>query len=757
MTRPPFVIHQYQAPGNRFIQELIELSFRKWPWFLAAQVVALGLCFLYLAHKQPIYQISAKILIKDPQKGVEEISAQREGHVPLPKKNIENEIEILRSSVLMKRVVDKLNLTVSYYASSLHDDWSGNTTMPFDIKFIEDTPLLYSKGLDLIYLPPNKIRIDDVEYAVGKPIKTAYGTFLISLRSPQPTKPQLCRLRFVTVKQKLEQLSKDLKIEVADKNSTVIQLSIEDVLPARGESILRQLLVEYSQASVLEKNKSAATALQLIDQRIEGLSADVNRIESQASSYKSAQKITDLSNQADYILRTAQDNDAQVNQVSIQLAILDDLEKSIKSRTGKRSITPATLGLQDEVLVGLIERLNQLEQERAELEKLTSEQNFLVKNLTNQIEESRMGIKENINTMRTMLTSTKQQLQNRNVTLESQIRTIPKQEQALIGIIRQQNIKSELYTYMLKKREEMALSIGAALSDNLVIDPPQSSSKPVKPVKAMVLGFFMLIGFACTLGVIAGIKIYNDRTEPKGGVSFTGNFPQDPLTHSLFVNNMRPSASSEQIRGLRANLQLMRGQSSQSMVLLIVSSISGDEKTLISQNLGASLALARSSTVLVEMDLHNSMLHREFGVPNDLGISDYLKGECPLDAIIKPIPGYDHLYLVPSGIVSGSPLEMISNPRLGNLLNALRDQFEFILVDTIPSSIISEAQLLAPFADTTLFVVNHDITPKNCLQVINYINKENRFPKPLIVLNDVPGGSSYDPKYIHEQMSYNSS
>lgn len=753
MNRPPVVIHQFQTSENFFFQDLLRWSFQKWYWFLLALVTSMGLGFAYITYKQPVYQISAKLLIKDPQKGVEEISTQREGQTLLPKKNIENEIEVLHSSSLMNRVVEKLNLTVRYYDPKQVGNWEIYEPMPFDIEIIKASPSLYSEELKIYFPTSNTVRVDNVEYPVGKSIQTTFGTLLISPKQLSDNKDRLFSLRFVPVKQRVEQLLKGLKIEAAGKNASVVQLTVEDVLPIRGEAILTQLLEEYRQAVVLDKNEVAATTMHFIDQRIQGLSADVIRVEKEVESYKSTQKITDLSNQADYILKTVQDNDAQVNQVTIQLATLDDLEKYIKNQIGKRGIASATLGLEDKVLIGLIERLSQLEQERDELEKLTSDQNFLVKNLTNQINASRLSIQENIQTRRTMLISSKEQLQNRNASLESQIRAIPQQERALIDITRQQNVKNELYTYMLKKREEMALSLGAALSDNVIIDSPQSSSDPIKPVKSLVLGFFGLIGLLCPLGIIAGRKIFNKRigqrkdVEGQTVVPILAEIIQDPLAQSMVVGSAHHSIISEQIRGLRANLLQMQSQASQSLTLLITSSISGEGKTFLSQNLGASLALANFPTVLVEMDLRNPRLRKEFDMSDELGISDYLKGECELEAIIHPIPGYDQLYLVPSGSISSAPDELICNPELGKLMNVLKQRFTFVLIDTPPIGIISDAQLLAPYADITLYVVRYNITPKNCLKVINYINEENRFPKPWIVLNAVPEDASFHLNY----------
>ncbi|GAB2553400.1 GumC family protein [Spirosoma aerophilum] len=762
MTHSPAVIHQIQEPKNLFFEDLISRSLQKWYWFLVALVISTSLGYLFILYKQPVYQINAKLLIKDQQSGVEEINSFKESQPVSPKKNIENEIEVLHSSFLMKRVVEKLNLPIHYYEVNSLVNREVYEGIPFTIKVIKATPLIYDKAIEISLTATNTVRIDSLEYPIQQEIQTNIGTLLISANQSNSTKNRPLKVRFVPIEQQVLELLQKLKIEHIGKNSSVIQLTIEDVIPSRGEAILTQLLKEYKQAALLNRNELMASSLNFIDLRVQGLSADVARLEQQVESYKTTHNITDLSNQADYTLKTMQDNDAQINQVAIQLANLDDLEKYIKNQTGKQGIAPAIFGLQDKVLLGLIERLGQLERERADLEKLTSDQNFLVQNLVSQIKSTRLNIQENIQTMRVMLSSSKQQLVSRNNLLETKIRNIPQQERTLIDITRQQAIKNELYTYLLKKREETTVALGATLSDNLIIDLPQSTLTPTKPVKPLVFGFFILIGFVCPVLVIAGQKILNKRihqrrdVEEQTIVPILGELVRYPSTKSLVITHTENSIISEQIRSLRANLQLMQSQTSESLVLLTTSSISGEGKTFLSQNLGASLALANFPTVLVEMDLRNPRLHQALGLSNKKGISDYLKGECELDEILQPIPGYDQFFLVPSGLAGSSAAELLCTPRLGQLLNLLKQRFAFVLIDTPPVGIISDAQLLAPFADITLFVVRHDITPKNCIKIINCLNEEKRFPKPLIVLNAVPEDALYHLNYSYKYTHYSS-
>ena len=756
MTHSPVVIHQVQETENFFFEDLVTRCLHFWYWFLATLTISMGLGYLYIVHKQPVYQIHAKLLIKDQQKGVEEINAIKQIQPISPKKIIEDEIEILHSSVLMKRVVEKLNLAVHYYKPNGLLSWEVFEETPFSVKVIKATPLLYAKPIEISFTAPNIIHIDGVMYPVGTVIKTVFGTLQISSDHLSAIKNQSFNVHFVPVENEVLQLLDDLKVESVNKNSSVVQLSINDVISARGEMILTQLFKEYSQAAILDKSELAANTLHFIDQRIQNLSADVVRVEKNLEDYKTNHKITDLSNEADYALKTMQDNDAKINEITIQLTTLNDLEKYINSQKGKGSTTPAILGLQDKVLISLIERITRLEQERSELEKLTSDQNFLVQNLTDQIKAGRLNVLDNIRTMRTMFLSSEKQLLTRNALLETQIRGIPQKERKLVDITRQQAVKNELYTYMLKKREETAVSLGASFSNSHIINPPQSTINPVKPVKSLVFGFFMLMGLVCPIIVIAGQKILNKRiyqrkdVEEQTSVPILGEIIRYPSSKPLVFTSTDHTIISEQIRGLRATFQLMQSQASKSLVLLTTSSISGEGKTFLSRNVGVSLALANFPTVLVEMDLRNPRLHKDFGIPNKVGISNYIKGECELDEIIHSVPGYDHLYLVPSGLATSSPAELLCSPRLAQLMNLLKQRFAFVIIDTPPIGIISDAQLLAPFADVTLFVVRHDITPKNCLKIIDDLNKEKRFPQPMIILNAVPEAASYRLGYSYK-------
>jgi uncharacterized protein involved in exopolysaccharide biosynthesis len=237
------------------------------------------------------------------------------------------------------------------------------------------------------------------------------------------------------------------------------------------------------------------TALRLI-------AGELTTVEKGVESYKSAQGITDLSSQAQVFLQTVKENDTQLNQANIQLGVIKDIERYVDSKTDGRGVAPATLGVSDPVLVGLIGKISELELQRDQLSRTTVPNNPILQSLESQIKATKTSLAENIQGIKQTLTSTQQKLRLTNRQLEGQIRTIPHKERALVNITRQQVIKNNLYTYLLEKREETALSYASAVADSRTIDPPRSGAKPIKPVKSTIYLLFGLLGINAAGGCL---------------------------------------------------------------------------------------------------------------------------------------------------------------------------------------------------------------------------------------------------------------
>ena len=318
-----------------------------------------------------------------------------------------------------------------------------------------------------------------------------------------------------------------------------------------------------------------------------------------------------------------------------------------------------------------------------------------------------------------------------------------------MNITRQQTIKNNLYTYLLQKREEMAVTFAAAVADSRIIDAAKSSTAPVKPVGVVIYALFGLIGLLVPTGVIAGRSALNNRVmrrvdvEQVTQVPILGEVTNKRHRDILVVAPHQRSVIAEQIRSIRTNLQGWTDETDRKQVMLFTSSMSGEGKSFVSLNLGASLAMMRQPTIILEMDMRMPRLHQMFDIDNSVGLSSYLNGEATLSEIIKPVPGHPNYFIIPSGPLPADPSELLHGPNVKQLLELLREQFQYILLDAPPIGIVTDAQIIAPYTDTTLFVIRHGLTPKHSLKLLDTLYREQRFQNLSIILNAVGGSEDY--------------
>lgn len=741
--------YQVVEPAGPSLQTYLLPYLRHWPWFVLSLALSLAGAYVFLLYKQPIYRIQASLLLQDEKRGSGQANPLKELETYSPKKVVENELEVLHSSTLMDRVVTNLHLDTRYYRKTSFGKREIYTESPVWLLVESGTPALYEKPLALSFPDSSSVRINDRTYPLNQRIKTPYGDLRVLTRDTVSKQTQPLIAQAMSHASAVGMYQANLKAEPTSKTSTVIHLTLDDAVPAKGEAILNSLINEYNQATIVDKNKVAANTLRFVENRLHMVSGELASVERNVEDYKSTQGITDLGTQSQSLLQTAQQNDAQLNQVKIQLAALNDLQTFLDNQSDKRGMTPATVGLDDQVLLKQIDQLSQLELTRDELKETTSDENPSLVRVENQIKATRNNIRQNIQTMKSQLTSSKDQYTAKNEELEGVIRTIPKQERTLMDITRQQTIKNDLYTYLLHKREELAVSFAAAISDSRTLDAAKSSLGPVKPVGVVIYALFGLVGLLLPTAAIAGKRTLNTRVTRRGDVEeltqvpILGEVMNKRHRDVLVVAPNNRSVIAEQIRTIRTNLQLGRHDSTESQVILFTSSISGEGKSFLSLNLGASLALLRQPTVILEMDMRMPRLHQRFDIDNSVGLSNYLNGETTLEEILKPVPGYPNYFIIPSGPLPPDPSELLSGPLLKVLLSTLREQFRFVIIDAPPVGVVTDAQVVAPYADSTLFVIRHGVTPRQSLKILDTLYREQRFQNMSIILNAVGSGDAY--------------
>jgi capsular exopolysaccharide synthesis family protein len=731
-----------------------------WKWFVLSFVslVLLGGGYLFVATPQ--YLIQASILIKDQKKmgGGSNMSASILEELDLfsSKKIVENEIEILRSYTLMEEVVKMLNLQVGYFARKGIKKKELYGDVPVKLEVVSPTDELYETSLQL-RLENGQIRINGQLYPLNTLITGHFGSIRIisndTLTAPWEMEKDI-EVIVSPLEKIIDRFREGLQVELSAKGTSVINLSLKTAVPQKGKDMLNQLIAVYNKAAIADKNNLAGITLNFIDKRLKLIEADLDSAEQDVEAYKLAQGITDISVEAQLFLQSVRQNDIEQNKVSIQLDVLKNIEQYVLSDEAKGT-TPATLGLSDPTLLSLIALLTEAETERTTAFHTMEPENPRIQALNEQVKTLKNNIIDNIKVLRRSLELTQESLKTETGRIEAMIQTIPKKERELVDKTRQKINKEQLYIYLLSKREETDISYASTVSDSRLIDAARSSFRPVEPRKGIVLLAFAFIGLLLPVGILWLIDVFEDKIsskeiiEKQTGIPIVGEISlMEHASKLISVNNK--NKYMEQFRTLRTNIEFMQAGGGLK-TLLITSSISGEGKSFLSANLAISLAAMGKKVVALGFDLRKPGLHKIFGLDNDEGLSNFLSGQTSIQQIIRKTEK-EHLDIVTCGHIPPNPQELLQEKLLSQLFDELKSIYDYIIVDTPPVGLVSDALLIDRYADVSLYIVRQNYTPKDRLTMINDLLATKKLKNAGIVVNGISEASWYG--YHHSYGSY---
>jgi tyrosine-protein kinase Etk/Wzc len=733
--------------------EIVITYLRNWRWYLLSLFICLGVAICYIKFSTPLYKIRTDLLIKDKK---ENVGGQNDLLKSLDlfssEKIIDNEVQILKSNTIIEKVIKDWNLQTQYFDTEGVKEKELYSNLPYEVELINPSSVAYSTTLSFQLISDNEVSVNGRNVKLDTILNTEAG--LLRLRK-KPGSGQYYKktisVRFKDIDDLLLQYSLDLKIDPISKQGTVLIITLQDAIPQRGEDFLNNLIIEYNRAAIEDKNKVTSTTLSFITDRIKKLSEELASVEKNVESYKSNNKITDISSQSQLFLESVKENDAELNKVQIELNVLQNLEKSLNSLQEPIKL-PSMLGIEDPTLLGQVSKLGEAELKKESLLQTATESNPIVRSYTDQINLLKQSINTSVQNLKRGLQITQQHLQAQNSQFESTIQQVPSKERGLLDVMRQQEIKNGLFTYLLQKREETAMSLASAVADSRIIDYAKSSKYPVKPVNSIIYLIFFLAAMAIPTAIIYIRRLLSYKVVRRTDVAKITDTPilaevsfaDDP--DLLLVISKPRSMVAEQIRALRTNLQFIIPDESQK-VILFTSSISGEGKSFISLNLGASIATTGKKVIILELDLRKPKLHTSLNIVNESGLSNYLIGKAELKDIIKEIEMQENYFIIPCGPIPPNPAELIANGEIAKLIESLKKDFDYIILDAPPVGIVTDAQILSSCANTTLFIVRHNYTAKNHIHSVDEYYRTKKFNNLNIILNSVDLQIGYGSSY----------
>jgi tyrosine-protein kinase Etk/Wzc len=763
---------EYMKAGMKKEDSLIIQIWNKffpyWPLFVILVVISIVGAWTYLKYATPLYQASASILIKDENKGGDESKLTESLDYLSSKKIVENEIEVLRSKSLLKKVIKKLNLYASVYEEGKFKPQLAYGTTPVKIEYRNIDTLTRRKKIYFTYNEVSReVIINGKKIPTNEWFTTEIGVlrFIPNANYKKNNNPLFFTL--TEVNDVVKNLSSKLNVATVSKLSSIVTLSVQDESPARAEDILKGVLAGYNEILANEKTNLASNTATFVDERLRNVEHDLDSIERKIQQYKSNRGAVDISTQGQLFLQNVSSNDQKLSDINMQLAVLKQVQDYVLSKNDAGGIVPSTLGVSDPLLTQLLNKLYDAELEYEKLKKTTAENNPVLVSVSDEINKIKPNILENIESQQKSLIASKNNLNSTNGAYSSQMHAIPQKEKELVEISREYSTKSSIYNFLLQKREESALSYSANTVNNRVVDDPLASPIPVSPKKGLVYLISIVVAFAMAAAIVIGKELLNRKILYRSEIESLTSSPIiaeiafEKMNNPLVIFPGKRGLVAEQFRKLRASLNYM-GINGEKKKILITSTISGEGKSFIAANLGLTLAIAGKKVVLLELDLSNPSLSNKLEVEEEKGLTSYLQGQTEPDYIIRRTEANSNLYIIPSGDLPHNPSELIMNGKVEELLAYLEDKFDYIIVDTAPVSALSDAYILSPLCDSTLYIVRHNHTPKAAMQRFDENNKINELKNVMILFNGVqPRGFSnstygYDQNYGYYDNNFKS-
>lgn len=755
MNTQQLVYTPYTETGeeHKSLREVFTKYAYHWPLFLLCLIFTLTLAFVYIKINKPVYQVKAKISIKDDKNKTttDKAALLQELNLSTSPKLAESEVEILKSRPLIRQVVNGLQLWVTYSDRNTFPRKDISAESPVRFEMIRQTGYLKGLGFDLNFRNGGQFTMTfdngrTLDASFDDTFKNRFGKWRL-----EPT-GRLKDYAGKTIRVNIKNQDKTVTEyqnrigTMLNKTAPIIELKIEDEVPERGTKILNHLIAAYKRFNIMDKNKETENTLKFIDERLISLTGELTDVEKDVEGYKSSVGLTDISSKSQFYLDNVQSIDGRLNEVNVQLQVVEGVERYVRSDGGENA--PATIGITDPGLVNLVDQLSKLQLQRDRLLAITPENNPIFVPINRQISSTKEAIKATVGGIKASLLATKRQLQSVNSRFEAGIKDIPGQERQYVSIKRQQGIKESLYVYLLQKREEVGLSYASTLTDARTVEDayyeePESNRK-------LPFAVALLFGMLIPAGIITGRESFRNRVLTRNDIETGTSAPvicelvQDSGKATIVVLNRSPYAIGEQLRALRTNLLHATEYQGKGRVVLFTSSIAGEGKSYVASNIGASLAVSGRKTLIMELDLRRPKISSIFNLDSGLpGLTDFLNGNASKEDIILPSGVHPDLFVVRSGPVPSNPSELLQSSRMENLIKELRFEFDNVLIDSPPLHLVTDAMILAPLCDVSLYMVRHNFTPRSELKFIEEVYQKRKLPDMNLVFNGINMDSRY--------------
>ena len=746
------------------IQEILFRYLIHWPWFVGSVIVCLIGAWVYLHMATPVYNISATVLIKDDEKGggasmTSELEKLGLDGFVSSSKNVDNEIEVLRSKSLAQEVVNQLNLYVTYKNEDEFPAKELYRISPVQVSLTPQEAEKLPEPMEVrMTLQPAggmnvQITVGDKEYQkqfekLPAVFPTDEGTVAffenrdtLAVTSEEMKNEERHITAFIHRPMAVAKgYCNNLSIAPTSKTTSVAVISLKNSNTHRGKDFINKLLEMYNINANNDKNEVAQKTAEFIDERIGIISKELGSTEQDLENFKRSAGITDLTSEAQIALTGNAEYEKKRVENQTQINLIIDLQRYMEGNDYE--VLPSNIGLQDVALAGAIDRYNEMLVERKRLLRTSTENNPTIINLNTSIRAMKTNVQATLDATLKGLQITKADLAREAKRYSRRISDAPTQERQFVSIARQQEIKAGLYLMLLQKREENAITLAATANNAKIIDEALADENPVSPKKMMIYLAALVLGVGLPVGIIYLVNLTKFKIEGRADVEkltklpVVGDIPlSGEMQGSIAVFENQNNLMSETFRNIRTNLQFMLPAGKN--VILVTSTVSGEGKSFTSGNLAISLSLLGKKVVIVGLDIRKPGLNKVFNISKrERGITQYLANpDMDLMDLVQVSDVNKNLYILPGGTVPPNPTELLARNGLDKAIDILKKNFDYVILDTAPVGMVTDTLLIGRVADLSVYVCRADYTNKGEFTLINELAENNKLPNLSIVIN----------------------
>jgi capsular exopolysaccharide synthesis family protein len=683
-----------------------------------------------------------------------------------PNKNINDEMQVIRSRNLGLRVVRSLGLELQYYnLGSVRVTLVKSSESPFTLKILGLRDSASGFRMPVKYLNEREFKLGDDPKPLpfGQPFETSEGRFLMERNRTGMDIGAFVKsdfiVEYVNASSRTDQMVANIFAVPSGESNNIMQLTYESENPKVGAEILNQWMREYQLAGLEEKRLAAENTLAFINQQLESANDELGSVEKNIMGIRQRNKVFSPELQSEQILSAISETEKEITKLGVQQKIVDNLISYVGDTRNPYRQVGTILGIEEPTLAAQVIEFNNLQVQRETILKTTTRSNPMVVSMETAIEKLRTDILQNLRNVRQGISLTARSFSNRNQEITREVYMMPAKEREILDVSRRQKILEQLYSFLLEKKLETSILSASTISNAKIIEYARPAGLLVSPNSKVTYIIALLLGLGIPILILFLIEYLNDRVRGRFDVTRVTQVPiigevshsEEPKT--LVVSRTSRRFISEQFRIIRTNIKYVI-PSEDKMVFLVTSSTSGEGKSFVSTNLGAVMALSGKRTVILEFDIRKPKIMSGLGLPRSDGLTNYLIGNARLEDLPVPVPEVENLFVIPCGPIPPNPSELILDGRMNDLFAGLKDAFDVVVIDTAPVGLVGDAMVLGKYADATLYVVRHNYTFKKQLVMVEEIYKNKRLPKMSLVLNDIDIQAGYGGYYGYGGYGY---